>query len=646
MSSTNMESIFGSNNERSRKQRDPLDTFSVERGDLIPYPSSTQLGYDFAGRASSSPLSPGSNSLAGGRERHNANNPTLNLDYVEPENESSLMQKTKDLLSSDASEERTKRKVQFLHDLEELEIAQEQGKLDLRMVQTKRLKQLSYNYFNIPQSKNQNALTYEVPQQGPMLLLGASPVNATTPASVSDSEKIITNIGQVKKKFIEINGTSLFRDTPILDKENLVHILLELSSATSLEDFNSHIKMHLKTIAKESFVFMYCVLFYKLSLLIQLSYKNNTLSFDKDFNIEEVAALLTKINFDLRCRNNRNKKKEDKEESSETNPFSTFTDVTTQMNLGYLTNENMRKSIELLNQVEGSKSFTDWIEKKENAALVTTLHQYEEKIFGLTSYPVASQILSENKSSILNLLFIFLHFPIQNAYHMIFDVEYSSGNYSYYRLTPELKEVQKKSMTDFKKSVKSLFMQKPAVKSSETTTSGTTSSSTSGRNKRRQNRFSCNFKDFLNDESISKLERIEGIFTMAKEERSYSMIKLDVYREVFATLLIIKACSESLLNDGNFTISVSKVKICECIFNISTTGTKSTMETNVTNLLSLLPSPASKRYNFLNYLFNYWETLEASEELHTMDLTNTLKVKEFEKYKKEFILFHLGMSVF
>lgn len=232
---------------------------------------------------------------------------------------------------------------------------------------------------------------------------------------------------------------------------------------------------------------------------------------------------------------------------------------------------------------------------------------------------------------------------------MLFGNQFSHGSFGYWKINSTSRHKQLQSMTRFKKLVGSFS--KNTTSSSSSLGEQVTGST---EKKKRNNKMNCHFKPILG-ESVLELDAIESMFTDAKDERNYTMVRLDVFRELFATMLIVD-CGKELFNnnrscsEGTLALSIKDlshhVKVNGSFFNISQgTGTKSSLETIVGNLLSLLPNPALSRYNLLHYLYNNWHSSGAPSELH-QDNMSPLMTSQYEDYKKEYLLFMLGLSVF
>lgn len=640
MSSIDISSLFGSvensnSNTRGRKQ-------TIQNADLMELSTSSPPSR-FRNTDVSSPPS--------GR---NQNNFDLELDEVENQqgrDESQLnINDVNRIVLSNASQSEKQQKLEWTLMCNRLNAKHNEEKIQLALNYVAPTSQYNMNRSRTPLLLPDDEEDLEPPTRRPRLMLEAPMAGV----AATDNDKIFKIIGLVKQRFIELNETSLFQETSILQNERLVKILLELSVFTSLEDFNNHIQVHLETISTSSFVFCYCILFLKVNLLIKVSFSDETLSFKKDFNLPELVSKMTKLNLDLRCNNNQKKKKNEVEGDTvlEANPFGLFLDELESMTKGDVNNERMTRTIQLLNQCEDSALYKNWFKHKDNKEQrdrVTLLRQYEQNIFGLTEYPISEQLLTQDKQSILTLLFLFFHFPVQNLYSMLFGNQFSHGSFGYWKINSTSRHKQLKSMTRFKKLVGSFS--KNTTSSSSSLGEQVTGST---EKKKRNNKMNCHFKPILG-ESVLELDAIESMFTDAKDERNYTMVRLDVFRELFATMLIVD-CGKELFNnnrscsEGTLALSIKDlshhVKVNGSFFNISQgTGTKSSLETIVGNLLSLLPNPALSRYNLLHYLYNNWNSSGAPSELH-QDNMSPLMTSQYEDYKKEYLLFMLGLSVF
>ena len=646
--------LFGSinnNDSRKREQRNPRLTTvgeqrnprltTVENAELVPINSSLNL---------MSPIGRSNNANVFSPNQANPNQFELDLDEVEPQEnrqDSQLNNRINRIMLSNDPPSELKRKLGWISISNTL-----QNRRDQELIRT------AYQYAVNPSSANlllaDDEEQDERPRTRPRLIEGAQPTCAALMDGSENETMVKMRIIQlVKQQFINVNETSLFHETSILNNQKLLQILLELSSfasSGSLEEFQNHITLNLDTISTANFVFSYCILFFKMSLFIKKSFEEGNLSFDNDFNLETVVSKLTKLNFDLRCKNNRSEKKTDNATVVD-NPFSSFLHTIEDMNVEKnVTKEKIKQANNLLKQIEDSPLFNDWVGKeKANREKIQVLKQYDEGIFGLTDYPESYHILSEDKKSILSLLFVFFHFPVQNTYMMLFGTKYSHGNCNYYKINQRQRTKQTSSMTSFKKLVGSLYKPSSSVEK-------TSASTASGEKKKRTNKLSYNFKDRLENESVTALDSLETMFLEAKEERNYSMIKLDVYREMYATLLVLKSSSEIYNNNRNSLTDrkiesdvksfTHKIRVNGCFFNISSgTGTKSSLETIIYNLLSLLPNPVLSNYNFLNFIYNNWRTLDGPATLHEDNMSD-LMTEEFERHKREYLLFLLGMSVF
>ena len=658
MSSIDFSSIFGStensNTRGSRKQ-------TIQNAELMELSTSSPPSR-FRNTDVSSPPS--------GR---NQNNFDLQLDEVEDQqggDESQLnFNDVHRIMLSKASKSEKQRNLEWIYMYQKLRNKQNKRKQAQRARDEEEVVEMALNEVTgMNPSSTPLLLSHdddededERPPRRPRLLMEAPSQldNASLMPGIATvnicHDSIFKIIGLVKQRFITLNETSLFQETPILDNERLVKILLELSFFTSLEDFDNHIQVHLETISTiGTFVFGYCILFLKLTLLIKTSFSEDTLSFNKDFNLPQLVSTMSKLNLDMRCKNNQKKKEKEGEDDTvlEANPFGLFLDELESMTKGDVNNERMTRTIQLLNQCEDSDLYENWFEQKENKERVNILKQYEQDIFGLTNYPTSEQLLTQDKQSILTLLFLFFHFPVQNLYSMLFGSRYSAGSFNYWKINSLSRRKQLQSMTRFKKLVGSFSKNTSSSSSSGEKVTGSTEK------KKRNNKLNCQFKDIL-DESEIELKAVETMFTEAKEDRNYTMVRLDVFRELFATMLIFH-CGKEIFStnrrnrrsftDETLTLSISElshhIRVNGSFFNISQgTGTKSSLETIVGNLLSLLPNPAVSNYNLLHYLYNHWHTIEAPAKLHE-DNMSSLMTSQYEGYKRDYLLFMLGLSVF
>lgn len=476
------------------------------------------------------------------------------------------------------------------------------------------------------------------------------------PASL-DSNIMKRILDEVKTQMLSFNQ-SWGNSMAILNKEQLMMFLLEISSCNQngLEEKMTNIKNYLSSSTSESnlnFTFLICVSFFQCQALIEEKMRTGHLTLGGC----PTSIQLEKLNFDLRCGNNRDgdgEKEKDMDIISSSTPrtqtprranaislLSNFENSLNQMvsNAESMCNTkpNIDESIErlslLANEIKHTDNFKSWLKEKSkldedqkskrtNKEVYNYVRYYKERLFGLVKFPEPQFLLDSERTSIIEILFSFIHYPIENIFallHRNYLTEMSEQEYLYM----DIKSKKERDILhqNFKKIA---YGRSCGIKS--------------------VSEYSKHMQGFL--ASIPELrEDIDNFHSdlQISKDNGYSMVKNDIYRTVYLTILVIilfkKFLGKYKEENGMLNITQFELKNIMARYehhlekNFYDLAEKSKIGELLSHLFSLLDSPTSNG-NLPEYIHSHWNDLEGHPSC----------IHKTKAFKWEFLLVCLGSS--